>query len=89
MSRLDRIRWEDDAACKDADPEDFFELENAIDAERVADPVAVARALDCCARCPILDECFRRGVYTKSLGIWGGTTAEERGLRYRLARKGT
>lgn len=85
-----RTRWEDGAACADVeDPEIFHEIENAIDAGRVADPLKVAAALELCESCPILDRCFHEAVYSRSTGIWGGTTAAERGVTYRLARPGT
>lgn len=83
-TRLHRVRWEDEAACRDVDdPEIFFELENAVEEHHVADPVRIARALALCHTCPIAERCFKEGVFTRSLGIWGGTTAEERGLRFR------
>lgn len=76
----DRGWWEVRAACRTApDPDAFFEIEDAAQDGRVPDPVRVAAALDLCRRCPIREECGRRGA--ESYGIWGGLTASERGLR--------
>lgn len=82
--RLHRVRWEDGAACRDIeDVEIFFEIENASDENRVADPLKIAEALHLCEVCPISERCFKEGVFSRSYGIWGGTTAEERGMKYR------
>jgi len=88
MPRSRRVRWEGGAACsaEGVDPEIFFEVENATDENRMPDPNVVAEALHLCSTCPIIERCFREGVYSRSLGIWGGTTAAERGIRYKLAR---
>lgn len=86
--RLRRVRWEDGAACAEegVDPEIFFEIENATDESRMPDTMKLAEALALCERCPLIERCFREGVYSRSLGIWGGTTAAERGVKYKLAR---
>lgn len=87
MIREYRTRWGDDASCREAeDPEIFFEIENAVDEKRMADPMVISEAVHMCEKCPVIERCFREAVYTRSLGIWGGTTSLERGLTYRLAR---
>lgn len=88
MKYLRRTRWEDGAACADVeDPEIFFEIENAVDQHRVADPLKIAEALGHCATCPIEERCFYEAVRSRSYGIRGGTTSEERSMPYRLSRK--
>lgn len=88
MRTLKRTRWEMEAACAYAeDPEIFFEIENAVDEERISNPVKIAEALSTCDSCPIIDRCFHEAVYSRSVGIWGGTTASERGVRYKMSRK--
>lgn len=78
-----RTRWEDRRACVNVDPEAFFEVENARDEERMVDPMVISRAIHACEICPLIERCFREAVFSRSMGIWGGTTASERGMRYR------
>jgi hypothetical protein len=85
VRRSYRTRWENGANCESdaVDPEIFFEHENAADEDRIADPLIVAAALAECSTCRVIERCFREAVYTRSLGIRAGTTASERGVRYR------
>lgn len=84
MDRAYRTRWENGANCEDAvDPEMFFEIENAADEGRVADPMILSAAMHACESCTVIERCFREAVYTRSFGIRAGTTAAERGLMYR------
>lgn len=88
LSRPVRTWWEKDAECADfVAPETFFEIENARDDDRVANPLLVAVALSFCARCTIRVRCGDVARATRSLGIWGGTTAAERALAARVQRK--
>jgi hypothetical protein len=81
-----RTRWEDGARCGETnDPEAHFELENAIEENRMADVMRVSIAMHACEVCPVIERCFREAVFSRSLGIWGGTTAAERGIYYKLA----
>ena len=84
-----RTWWEWSGIChaEDApiDPECFFEIENAVDEGRMADPMVVSAALFACSACQVQTMCLEIALSTKALGIWGGTTASERGKRYRLA----
>jgi hypothetical protein len=74
------------AACKEhPDPLAFFEVEEAIDAGRDVDEARLASALVCCTTCVVRAECLDGATRLKSFGVWGGTTAEERGRPYRLA----
>jgi Transcription factor WhiB len=83
MVRRYRTRWENQAVCTRVDPEAFFEVENARDEERMEDPMVISMAIHACETCSLIDRCFREAVFSRSMGIWGGTTAAERGLRYR------
>jgi hypothetical protein len=61
--------WQDDSACRRADPELFFPQlgENAAEAKRI------------CARCPVRSECLSYAMGRPDLqGVWGGLTDEER-----------
>ncbi|MGH2669319.1 MAG: WhiB family transcriptional regulator [bacterium] len=80
----ERVNWEAPGLCArpGTDVDAFFELEDAVDEGRVADFRRVAYALGLCGACPVRRECLHRGTETRSYGIWGGTTAKERGMRY-------
>jgi len=70
--------WDDEALCaRSADPDAWFELEDARDEGRPLDPVRLALALETCARCPIRTACLRR-ARPNDQGIWGGRTTAER-----------
>lgn len=73
--------WESRAACRWADDEmhSWFFSDAQKDVER-------AKAV--CGRCPVLEQCLERALPQASLvGIWGGTTTDERRAR-RAARAG-
>ena len=65
----------DGAACKDIDPEDFFDSWSAALARRV------------CRECPVAAACLDWALTHHEFGIWGGTSEEERAvLRRRTGR---
>ena len=57
--------------CREVDSEVFFPKPG----QRKL--TVIAQAL--CARCPVCAECHQAGVDGNEFGIWGGTTASERG----------
>lgn len=60
-----------DAACATAPLEVFFpEGRNKREQEYAAKVI--------CASCPIQEQCLRYAIENSELGIWGGTTEEER-----------
>ena len=65
--QIDDIDMEQ-AACKDADPEVFFEGQ--------ADKVAEAKSY--CGICPVVMQCLTYALNNDEYGIWGGTTMSER-----------
>lgn len=70
--------WQQDAACRDADPELFFSHEEQ-DRER---------ALLYCAACPVRTECLEHALATReAYGIWGGTDEQERKRLLRRRRR--
>jgi WhiB family transcriptional regulator, redox-sensing transcriptional regulator len=72
----DRLAWQADAACRAADPADFFP-----DGPENAPPVAaqIERAKQVCSACPVRRECLEYAMRTRAPhGVWGGTTEEER-----------
>ena len=63
--------WRIDAACADRSSEEFFLAGDDLEGMR--------RAQAICAECPVQDECLEFALATnQSLGIWGGTTPNER-----------
>ena len=56
--------WRKQAACRDADPEIFFDLR--------PDSEATARALSHCAGCPVTGPCGEFGRTVRAPGVWGG-----------------
>jgi WhiB family transcriptional regulator, redox-sensing transcriptional regulator len=70
--------WQRDAACRDADPEQFFSND---DRDREA-------ALAMCAACPVRTECLEHALATReSYGIWGGTDEHDRKRLLRRRRR--
>jgi WhiB family redox-sensing transcriptional regulator len=68
-------RWQDDAACADADGDLFFS--NDEDRQR--------EALELCGVCPVRDACLEHALATgEQYGIWGGVREQD---RRRLARE--
>ncbi|MGH3395843.1 MAG: WhiB family transcriptional regulator [Streptosporangiaceae bacterium] len=69
-----RREWRTRSACLSADPDLFF----PISATAAATP-QVARAKAICAGCPVRSACLSFAMaHREVMGIWGGTTDEER-----------
>ena len=61
--------WEDSAACRGADVELFFSIEE--DDQR--------QALEYCRVCPVRQECLQTAIERREIyGIWGGMLEVER-----------
>ena len=61
--------WQDLGACRGADVELFFAVEE--DEQQ--------RALEYCASCEVREECLRTAVLSQEMyGIWGGTLENDR-----------
>jgi WhiB family redox-sensing transcriptional regulator len=72
---LDERPWAAYAACRDADPEQFFSSAEA----------DMAAAVKICLGCAVREECLDWALDTRvRYGIWGGTTERE---RRRMARR--
>lgn len=77
----DRRDWWKAAACQGADPELFFPVSAVGPGE-----AEVARAKAVCAGCRVRRQCLQFALATRQLhGVWGGTTEQERQLRFRDA----
>ena len=70
--------WQQDAACRDAEPDLFF---STAEADR-------AEALEMCGSCPVRLECLEHALETReAYGIWGGTDEQERKRLLRRRRR--
>ena len=79
--------WRAAAGCLTADPDLFFPV-----AVGTVASGQIAQALRICAACPVRQQCLDFAMRTRELvGIWGGTTPEQRihelRARKRLARR--
>ncbi|MBV2353038.1 WhiB family transcriptional regulator [Streptomyces sp. J2-1] len=74
--------WRDDAACRHEDPDLFFPVGTTGPAH-----VQARQAKGVCAGCPVREQCLDWALDTgQSIGVWGGTTENERrALRRRAA----
>jgi WhiB family redox-sensing transcriptional regulator len=70
----DDIRWRDDAACRNTNPDLFFPVGST--GEAVEETTA---AIALCRRCPVREECLEFAMVTNQRdGIWGGMSEEDR-----------
>jgi WhiB family redox-sensing transcriptional regulator len=77
----ERRDWRESAACRAADPELFYPV--SATGPGAAD---AARAKAVCAGCQVRRQCLQFALATRQLhGVWGGTTEQERQLRFRGA----
>jgi WhiB family redox-sensing transcriptional regulator len=65
--------WRDAALCRDYDPEWWFPVGHTGPAL-----AQVEEAKQVCRRCPVIDECLDLAIRTGAVGVWGGTTEDER-----------
>lgn len=71
------IRWEDNAACRDADPELFFPQAES----GVMPKVQLKTARGWCTGCTVRADCLSYALGNPEKapwGIWGGLTPRER-----------
>lgn len=75
------LRWQALGACRGLDPDVFFP-------ERGGSMVAATwKARRVCAGCPVRLPCLEHALeWPEKLGVWGGTTEQERRRLRRLAR---
>jgi WhiB family redox-sensing transcriptional regulator len=71
---MERADWRDNAACLHSDPDLFFPDGTAGPALRQVD-----EAKRICRGCPVRTPCLAWALdQGSSLGVWGGTTEDER-----------
>lgn len=64
----DRIGDLSQAACGDANPDLFF----SVDIRDIAEAKAYCRI------CPLVESCLNEAMANEEIGVWGGTTTEDR-----------
>lgn len=70
--------WQQDAACRDAEPDVFF---STAEGDR-------EEAMRLCASCPVRLECLEHALENReAYGIWGGTDEQERKRLLRRRRR--
>lgn len=75
--------WRQDAACADMDAELFFPIGTTGTAL-----LQVEDAKLVCRRCPVVRSCLEWALTVGEVGVWGGTSEEERkALKRRLQRR--
>lgn len=68
-----RNNWDEDAACRDSDLDDFFADSSRHEVEAALPGMAL------CRECPVQRECLDFAIKRKmDFGVWGGRTTEER-----------
>lgn len=79
-----RFGWQERAACRDMSLDLFF----GPDGERpTVRRERERRALEVCARCPVVAECLEHAMaLPENHGVWGGTTEHDRAERRRRER---
>lgn len=71
--------FEGNAACAEVDPELFFPQETEDWAGRINPTYKnVAEAKKICSECPLKTPCLVYAIENRELGIWGGTTEDNR-----------
>ncbi len=83
---MSQPRWQEQALCRDADPELFI----GEDIRSGPLPTKIERAaIAWCERCPVRQDCLEYALAHESrdtrYGVWGGTTPLQ---RQRLGKKG-
>jgi len=80
---VDTATWRAAAACLSADPDLFFPISAAGQAEK-----QIMRAKRICAGCAVRRECLEFALtHDQVYGIWGGTTPEDRRRARRRRRR--
>lgn len=84
LEHVGTVKWQDDAECREEDPELFFPIGNTGPA---LDQIEEAKAV--CRRCLVRSTCLDRALSTgEDAGVWGGLAEDERrALRRRASRQ--
>lgn len=83
------MRWEDEALCRDGDPELWFPHQGGYGPKSKSTNHQIEVAKAWCAQCPVMQPCLERadelGLQTE--GIWGGLTKDERSAMRRARQR--
>jgi hypothetical protein len=73
-----QAEWLDDAACKDtATPNDFFVEGSSTNRVSLGSP-GLLRAYELCAGCSVRRPCLNAAIEMNSVGVWAGTSWDDR-----------
>ena len=76
-------RWREAGSCRDSDPNLFYPLGKGLAARQQAE-----EAKRYCRTCPSQEPCLAFALATgQALGVWGGTSPEDRRLIVRARRE--
>jgi WhiB family transcriptional regulator, redox-sensing transcriptional regulator len=79
------VNWQEDVACRDADPDMFFPIGTTGAALR-----QMEEAKRICRDCPVQIQCLGWALENGAAdGVWGGTTPDERRVIRSMSRKTT
>lgn len=86
MSTLKATAWQQKARCLDKDPELFFAEDETRPSAARTRKEAAAKAV--CRLCPVSGNCLDSALsWPDTMGVWGGTTTQERGKIQRIGRR--
>lgn len=75
---------DDNPACAQTDPELFFPQESFdFSGRNISKYIDIAAAKKICDSCPLKIPCLEYALRNTEIGIWGGTTEEQRKLMRR------
>jgi WhiB family redox-sensing transcriptional regulator len=70
---MNEQNWRYFAACRGEDPELFQPI-----SETGPALLQIAEAKAVCAHCPVAEQCLQEALAGGEVGVWGGTTEDER-----------
>lgn len=72
---------DDNPACAETDPELFFPQEGLdFSGKNISKYVNLSAAKKICESCPLKIPCLQYALENTEIGVWGGTTEEQRNL---------
>lgn len=79
LLKIPRFILEGEPSCSQTDPELFFPVETEMGFGRVAIKyTSPSAAKKICSNCPLINPCLEYALINDEIGIWGGTTEQER-----------
>jgi hypothetical protein len=73
-----QAEWLDDAACKDVDDANIFFAEGSSTNREALGSPRLLRAYEMCAGCCVRRPCLNAAIEMNSVGVWAGTSWDDR-----------